>query len=802
MKKKSLFQWLWTGLLKTIQLPIMMMGIVFILTFFLADEWGRKQHIQLDREHIMRNLLQIAGDEADLIERQLLGISRATDMLRKQTEEVFRRPFTMNPEQLQRMKQSSEGVYYTSVDTVKGGAAFFYSAIHPMTDGKITKVQRLFSIEDLMKGIQLSNPLSTAVYFNSYDSLNVIYPYMDVFGQFDPLMDLPKYNFYYEADQIHNPERIVKWTDSYIDPAGSGQMISSIAPVYNGDFLEGVVGIDVTIDTFANKILDLAVPWNGYGILTDNDGKILAMPSNGTPIPDIEGHLDEIKDKDQGVVDSFAGEDLVVAWSTLAGTGWKLILVTPGVTITAHANEISAIVDRMGFGMILLMIIIYSIMFVILYQSMKKLTGKVIAPLVSMKEMTLEIGKGNYLQPKPDYPIREMHDTAVQIVEMGKDLHVALKQMEVLREAAEAAKKNLTSILQSLDDIVFILDEKGIILSIWSRNPDDLAAPAEKMVGLSASHFLDKHLYHEYMIRLKNVFESGNPERIEYRIETKQGWRWRLARVSPIIDSDGILRSVSVLAKDITERKEMESSLWKAKEEAESASKAKSEFLSSMSHELRTPMNAILGYAQLLEYGGDAELSAEQKESVEEILSAGHHLLTLINDILDLSRVESGQLKLDMEIIPLHALAEECLGWIEPLTRSKELSIHHPILAGQNNFEVYADRTRLKEILLNLLSNAVKYNKYKGSISMDYEQDETHLKIHIWDTGIGIPPEELENIFESFYRIKDTPEYVEGTGIGLSLTRQLVELMGGTIHVESRMGEGSRFSIGIPRSAP
>ncbi|MEH6993706.1 ATP-binding protein [Neobacillus drentensis] len=245
---------------------------------------------------------------------------------------------------------------------------------------------------------------------------------------------------------------------------------------------------------------------------------------------------------------------------------------------------------------------------------------------------------------------------------------------------------------------------------------------------------------------------------------------------------------------DITERKAMETGILSAKEDAVKANKAKSAFLANMSHELRTPLNAILGFSQLLEL--QETLTEKQRTFVKEILKGGRHLLNLLNEVLDLSRIESGILKLSFENIKIANVIDECINFVRPTAELKGITITKKRNECENVF-VCADQMRLRQILLNLLDNAIKYNRENGEIIISSENDGDFLTIHVRDIGIGIPPEAQMEIFEPFYRLENP--YIEGTGIGLSLVKQLTILMGGKLGVESQIGVGSDFWISIPR---
>jgi signal transduction histidine kinase/CheY-like chemotaxis protein len=271
----------------------------------------------------------------------------------------------------------------------------------------------------------------------------------------------------------------------------------------------------------------------------------------------------------------------------------------------------------------------------------------------------------------------------------------------------------------------------------------------------------------------------------------KDGSRFpAIVSVTPLHEGGGLIGYLLIGA-DNSARKHAELALKEALAAADKANRAKSDFLSSMSHELRTPLNAILGFAQLL---GSAlpPPSAMQKRSIDQILKAGWYLLELINEILDLALIESGTLTMSNEPVSLSEVLSECRAMIEPQARSRHITMHFPEFEAPRF--VTADRTRVKQVLINLLFNAVKYNRPDGSVTVDCSRVASGaVRISVRDTGHGLSPEQLEQLFQPFNRLGKESGSEEGTGIGLVVTKRLVELMGGRIGVESTVGVGSVF---------
>lgn len=386
----------------------------------------------------------------------------------------------------------------------------------------------------------------------------------------------------------------------------------------------------------------------------------------------------------------------------------------------------------------------------------------------------------------------------------GVPVHMTGTEMDIterkLNEISQAKSiKELADLKAALDQhaIVVTTDAHGIIIDANDKFCEVSKYARDELIGKDHRIVNSGHHPASFFEDLWQTVSSGRVWKGEIRNRAKDGsYYWVRSTIVPILDQLGKpVRYIAIRA-DITDRKLAEQSLIVARDEADRANAAKSQFLSNMSHELRTPMNSILGFAQIMAH--DSDLSPEHRDFVLEILKAGDHLLRLINDVLDLSRIESGRLDLTPEPVEVCAIVDECLSLVGTMADRRNIQMSHRGLKG---ITVYADRTRLRQALLNLLTNAIKYNREGGSVKLDVQHtDEKRLRILVTDTGLGISEVHLKELFQPFNRLDAENSGIEGTGIGLTITRRIVEMMGGRVDVKSEVGMGSTFWIELPEN--
>jgi len=353
------------------------------------------------------------------------------------------------------------------------------------------------------------------------------------------------------------------------------------------------------------------------------------------------------------------------------------------------------------------------------------------------------------------------------------------------------------SLIESNIDALMTTDPLGIITDVNKQMEALTGCTRDELIGAPSKNYFTDPERAEAAIKL--VLREKKVTDYELTARARDGKKTEVSyNATTFYDRDRTLQGVLAIARDVTERKRNEQALQEtntelasAKSAAEEANLAKSDFLSSMSHELRSPLNAILGFAQLMELASPLPTDS-QKESIAQILQAGWHLLKLINEILDLSVIESGKVSLSTESVSLAEVMSECQAMMEP--QAQQLGIGMTFPRFDNPFFVSADRTRLKQIVINLLSNAIKYNKEQGTVVVDCTTSTPGFtRISVKDTGAGLSPEKLAQLFQPFNRLGQEAGGVAGTGIGLVVTKRLAELMGGVLGVESTAGEGSVF---------
>ena len=372
----------------------------------------------------------------------------------------------------------------------------------------------------------------------------------------------------------------------------------------------------------------------------------------------------------------------------------------------------------------------------------------------------------------------------------------ALGQRALAEQQVKDGEERTRELLAATAEAFISMDAAGLVTGWNSRATQTFGWPAAEAVGRPLAELIVPGPSREAHDQgRRRYLETGEGPLLNRRVEVtalhKDGHQFPVEVVIWAVGS-GPGTAFNAFAHDISERRRDEEALKQAKRDADRANRAKSEFLSKMSHELRTPLNAILGFGQLLQL---EDLTGEQAESVDHMLNGGRHLLALINEVLDISRIETGSLSLSPEPVDVMEIVKDTVDLIGPLAAERQITVEAPGPAG-GGWRVQADRQRLKQVLLNLASNAVKYNRHGGSIRVSCQAASPgRVAVAVEDSGPGIPPDKMGRLFTPFDRLGAEQSEVQGTGMGLALSKGLVEAMGGSLTAGSVEGEGTTFTL-------
>jgi len=822
-KPIGLRQWIWRAFVRSALIPLVLVETALIAIYLLTNNAIRDAQVEHLRETALNDLQAAVSLESRLISEQLSQVSSLTQLYRNLTAQALQ---GVAPGQVPELALSDEGVRYSPSDD--GGAAVFYSNATAPERHDLQKIARLRQLEPLMKEIEARNPLVASLYFNSWDSFNHIYPWFFTLDQYPADMDIPKYNFYYLADAKHNPSRGVVWTDVYLDPAGHGWMMSATAPVYHGDFLEGVVGIDITVSGILEQIGQVQVPWGGYAMLVSDDLSIMALPEPGEAdfgLAELTEHsyLDAIRREvfkpedfqldrrpetaelaaaisgaSSGVQQvMLGGRPQLVAWTTVAQTGWHLLAVVDEAAVFRQTNALASRYQQIGYLLIAGLVLFYIGFFALMWLRARQLSGALLTPIAGISRMLGEIGVGRW-QPQPaQSQIRELDEMCRHTQDIGSRL--AYSESERWE-----AQRRLELVLESATESLWEYDMPNHRLRIRGGMGTRFGLPSGQLSDSEFRRRIHPDDLPQALAQIERV-SRGLQQRYEaeYRFADTQGhYHWLLSR-GRVLEHDpdtGVAKILAGTHVDIDALKRVEEELRAATLQAQAASEAKGRLLSGISHELRTPLNAILGFAQLMRMDCDDESQSEAAEYLDEILLASRHLNQLLGEILEWSSLQNEPAQLELQAVDVCKLMRECAELVS--LEVQQRGLHLQLQLPDEPLQVLAEPRRLRQVLLNLLSNAMKYNVPDGHISLRTETSPGHVRLLVEDTGLGIEPAQQAQVFEPFQRLGRENSMIQGTGIGLSLCLEFARLMNGQLGLHSEPGVGSRFWIELPRLAP
>ncbi len=517
-------RWLWRSYVRAAIIPLLVVELSFLAIYWVSNLIVHQENVATIGAVSEQFLADVSHREADGIGQELAGYSAKSDIFARQVLRALNGNFTPSAAERARYAFDPDGSIYTTRDI--GTTASFFANVTRPGKPELERMLKLGALDGFMADLKRATPGVLSVYFNSKDSYNRIYPYFDAATQYPRDMDIPSYNFYYQADARHNPERKPVWTDAYVDPAGHGWMISSIAPVWNGNKLEGVVGIDIGLDAIINRLMRMDLPWGAYALLVDRTGRIIAMPPQGEKdlgLKELTSHryaeaiqqdsfkpeafnINARKDTrplaeamrkgpDGHAVLDFGGPHHA-SFATVPGPGWRLVVVAPSAAINAPADALRERLKLVSYAMMGGLLLFYAIFFLVLYRQAKRMSGEVARPLDEIAALMGRIGAGQHRQEFHGDEVAELDLLGKQLVGMGHQLGDAhdriVRQEQVVRQALSRQEQinqqqgrlvqimshELRTPLALIDSGAQILDRKADTLT-----GDELRRRSERMRG-------------------------------------------------------------------------------------------------------------------------------------------------------------------------------------------------------------------------------------------------------------------------------------------------------------------------------
>ncbi len=441
---------LWRFYLRTSLIPLFVIEIGFLATYWVSETIVYRKNTEVVADVSRKFLNDIAQRQATTISTNLEAIASHTRVFARETRTALDGNYMPPPSERARYRIGPSGALHTIFDN--GTTASFYSARAQVGKAELGKVWRLAALDPFMMAVKQANPQISSLYFNTFDSYNRIYPFVETSSQYSESLNVQDYNFYYEADAEHNPERRDVWTEAYVDPAGHGWMVSSIAPVWRGNTLEGVVGIDVTLKTIVDTLLNLDLPWNGYAVLVDQNGGIIALPPAGEQDfgldeltdydysqaifsdtykpenfninlrPDTQALAAAMKRETQGSIKLHLGGERLASFSTIPQTDWRLLIIASTDAIYADARGLHDRLKIIGFGMLAVLLVFYLLFFAFLTLKAQKVSRLIDEPLAEISSLIDQISNPRV---EPGFSGSSVHE----LDELGKHLVTTRKRL-------------------------------------------------------------------------------------------------------------------------------------------------------------------------------------------------------------------------------------------------------------------------------------------------------------------------------------------------------------------------------------
>ncbi len=829
-------------LFRAAMIPLLVIELFLIVLYFSINAYVNSRTVDTLRDEVRETVLEISSREARNIDLQLSGISESARLLQKENRRFFENPDSFSlPGDRPEYGYSENGIFYKLNDD--GGATVCWLDVPRVTVNEERK-QRTVATEcfgPLFKAVFESNPNIVAIYFNSHDSMCRYYPFQDEFYRlFSPGMIIPEFNFYYEADGNHNPERDMVWTTAYLDPARKGWMASCIVPIYRGDFLEGVTGIDITIDRFVDNILALELPWEGAAFLVDDEGMILAMPEkveNLFGLEELKHHVyetsvtaDTFKPEEYNllrnpeeelrkqlssfftspeVVSEMAIGDgkYILTKHVIAETGWKLLVLVDERLAFLPITALETMARKVGFLAIGVMVLFYGAFITYLLTRTRKLSARLASPLERLSEATTDFVAREQKKDLEPAGIVEIDRLLDNFNAMTAAIVEETYRRETLLGRIALNEKRYRTLVESANAIPWEADHRVKKLIYMGRKASDLfGRPAKDWQAPAA--WLEP-VFAEDRKKVVDFFQekigATRDFDLEYRMVSSDGRVIWVHNVASLEIEEGKVVRLRGFIFDITDRILAREELHRKEEQLRQAQKmeAVGRLAGGVAHDFNNILTVIKGYADM-SLLDRADRDDPVFEYLEKIDRAADKASALTRQLLSFSRkdpIQPGVLGLNEVITGMDEMVERVLG--------EELSLELALEPGLGN--VLADPGQIEQIVVNIAVNARDAMGASGVLTVTTSntvfserncpvglEPGAYVRLTISDTGCGMDEKTLSRIFDPFFTTK---ERGKGTGLGLSTVFGIVKQNMGHIEVDSEEGVGTAFHVFLPRAS-